>query len=91
MQGFHKCTMSKTNSVEDFQISDMHNFIYMKCHLYHREPQMQLLALLHQLFSQLRHLKEREFKLNLTTYFIAEAVRALEGTSVCHMSSEINK
>jgi len=52
---------------------------------------MQLFALLHQLFSQLRHLKEREFKLNLTTYFIAEAVRALEGTLVCHMSSEINK
>lgn len=51
---------------------------------------MQLLALLQQLFFHLRHLKEREFKLNLT-YFIAEPVRALKGISVHHMSFEINK
>lgn len=52
---------------------------------------MQLLALLQQLFFHLRRLKEREFKLNLSTYFIAEPVRALKGISVHHMSFEINK
>lgn len=67
-------------TIEDFQISDMHNFINNKCDQCHRKSQRQSLVAFPQLFFHLRFLKHWEFRLKIIIYFNAKPATAPKGT-----------